>query len=57
MDRQICTKTTPYTPSKKGPWQHPDAVYKKDVEQWDGEVAELYECPNCGKRFEVTIPR
>ena len=59
-ERWICSKERPYNPSdpehRKHRWIHPDAKLLRE-EYYDDEVYEIYECPNCGLKFRVTVPR
>jgi len=55
IKRFICTKEIPWDKSKGEYAIHPDAVYIKDKDYGDGDYSEVYECPNCGLRFESTI--
>lgn len=50
----ICTRDDPWTPEKSKKAQHPDAKCVFDG-GWEQEY-ERYECPHCGKRFNVEIP-
>jgi hypothetical protein len=53
----ICTWEDSWTPEKSKRAQHPFAKCVFDGGWgWDQEYA-IYECPCCGKRFEVDIPR
>lgn len=57
QERFICTKENPWTPDKSRAI-HPDAIV---IQEDYGSLAsggsyELYECPNCGLKFWVTLP-
>ena len=59
FDRKVCTKNAPMPKNAGGWWSHPDAV---DVgEEFNGLSGggdyDIYECPNCGLRFKVTVRR
>ena len=58
--RWICSKEKPYDPKnpehRKHRWIHPDAKFLYE-EHCSDETYEVYECPNCGLRFKVTVPR
>lgn len=51
MERYICTKADPWTPEKADRAAHPDAEQIGETDD-----SETYRCPNCGTRFEVTLP-
>jgi hypothetical protein len=53
-----CTKETPWhegaTPAQT---VHVDAKEIRQRDGYPGGDIVLYECPNCGKRFEVELPQ
>lgn len=53
----VCTAVDPGTPEKSKLAIHPDAKYLSATDYGGGEYCEKYECPNCGKRFEVELPQ
>lgn len=56
-ERHTCTKEDPWTPEKGELASHPDATYLGDKDYGGGECCERYECPHCGKRFEIELPQ
>lgn len=53
-----CTKDDPWTAEKEKTAVHPDATCVREYDDWfDGSSFEDYECPNCGKKFTVEVPR
>jgi len=55
MQVYTCTKENPWTPEKGKRAMHPDAKYLGDKDYGLGENVECFECPNCGKYFEVEL--
>jgi hypothetical protein len=51
--RYVCTKAAPWQPGMAWPGtEHPDAEY---LGSCGDECCDRYRCPNCGKRFSVTV--
>lgn len=50
-----CTAADPWTPEKSQRAIHPDAICVGDRDYGGGCYCERYECPHCGKRFEVEL--
>lgn len=56
----VCTKEDPWEKDKVGDLRtiHPDAISKGDEygSLGKGGSYERFECPHCGKRFNVELP-
>jgi hypothetical protein len=54
----ICCKERAWTPDKGGRWMHPQAKSAgDDIDYGLGYNCARYECPVCGKYFEVELPQ
>ena len=54
-DRHICTASDPWDRTKSERAEHPDALEVSDRDYGGGEYCVTYQCPHCGKMFEVEI--
>jgi hypothetical protein len=53
-ERYTCTKEAPWHPDMDWPGtEHPDAEY---LGECSSDCCARYHCPNCDKRFSVTLP-
>ncbi|MFH1634079.1 MAG: hypothetical protein ABIG63_08720 [Chloroflexota bacterium] len=53
-DRIACTKENP-SDVKPYKWYHPDAKLIDSFDDFWDDSYDIYECPNCGIRFDVTV--